>query len=66
MKRLFRNLLLTLFVIPFLAIFLLIPFVNYFVLIQIMEMLWHQVIVVKTAKREWLVATQNVRNTKNG
>lgn len=37
--RIIRNLLLTLFVIPILAVFLLIPFVNYFVLVQIMEML---------------------------
>ena len=64
--RLFRNLFLTLVVIPILAVFLLIPFVNYFVLIQIMEMLWHQVIVVKVVLIEKLVAIQNVRNTKNG
>ena len=64
--RIIRNLLLTLFVIPILAVFLLIPFVNYFVLVQIMEMLWHQAIVVKTAKIECLVDTQNVRNTRNG
>ena len=64
--RLFRNLLLTLVVIPILAVFLLIPFVNYFVLVQIMEMLWHQVIVVRTAKIECLVVTQNAINTKNG
>ena len=37
--RIIRNLLLTLVVIPILAAFLLIPFANYFVLIQIMEML---------------------------
>lgn len=64
--KIIRSLLLTLFVIPILAVFLLIPFVNYFVLIQIMEMLWHQAIVVRTAKIECLVAIQNVRNTKNG
>lgn len=37
--KIIRSLLLTLVVIPVLAVFLLIPFVNYFVLIQIMEML---------------------------
>lgn len=64
--RLFRALLFTLVLIPLFGIIMLIPFVNYFALIQLMELLWHQVIVARTAKIENLVATQNVRNTRNG
>ena len=60
-----RVVLLSLFVLPLCAIGLLIPFINILVVIKVLNLLWVNRVAL-VVKNERLVATQLVKNTKNG